>query len=486
LSGSVATAVKGSGTALLPPIEDEPSEGFPAAIAYSSLPVRPPPLHRRWTRNALSKAGTTPARELVAGLTTFGAVSYIIVVNPAIVTVAGPDVHSLIVVTALVSMLGTLIMALLADLPIALAPGMGMNAVFAQTIVVQMGVPYSTALVIVFISGAAFLALAVTRWRARIMQGFPAPVLIGMQGGLGLFIAYLGLVNGGLVVNAAGGPQFGSLGDPVVLLVTAGVLATPVLLAARIPAALLLSIVGMAIAGLFIHHLDGKPMVILPPHYFDAPHIPVGLFLDLNFGDFFRHFAKLAPIALYFFIANFFYTGSTLITILRRAHLEGPNGTIIYERRAYAADALATTIGAALGSCIVGAYVESAAGVEAGGRTGLTALVVAFLFAFALVAWPLIGAIPPEATAPALVITGILMLDIVASIDASKPEAMIPPLLMMLVTVVTTDMMMSLCLGCFSYSLIVIVRRQWQALTPMLIALDVILSLYLILTSATG
>jgi AGZA family xanthine/uracil permease-like MFS transporter len=443
-------------------------------------------LHRRWTRGALARAGTTPAREFIAGLTTFGAVSYVIVVNPAIVTVAGPDVRSLIVITALVSMLGTLIMALLADLPVALAPGMGMNAVFAQTIVVRMGVPYTTALVVIFISGVLFLALAVTRWRARIMQGFPEPVLIGMQGGLGLFIAYLGLANGGLVVNSAQGPQFGSLHDPVIMLVTAGVLITPILLAVRVPAALLLSIAGTAAAGLFISHSGGKPMTALPSQYFDLPRIPYELFFHLDFRNYFQNFGKLLPITFYFLISGFFYTGSTLITVLRRANMDGGNGTIIYERRAYSADAIASVIGAALGSCAVGAYVESAAGVEAGGRTGLSALVVAFLFAASLVAWPLIGAIPPEATAPALVITGILMLDIVATVDMSKPEGMVPPLLMMLVSVVTSDLMIALCLGCFAYTLIAAARRQWQALTPMVIGLDAILGIYLILMNTTS
>ena len=461
--------------------------GVPLHIVKpATLPADPPPLHRRWTRAALAQANTTAMRELVSGLTTFGAVSYVIVVNPSIVSAAGPDVRSLIVITALVSMLGTLIMALLADLPVALAPGMGMNAVFAQTIVVHMGVPYPTALVIVFVSGAAFLALAVTRLRAKIMQSFPEPVLIGMQGGLGLFIAYLGLLNGGLVVNSAQGPGFGSLADPVVLLVTAGLLVTPVLLAARVPAALLLSIAAMAGAGLFIHHAGGKPMAVLPERFFDLPRIPSELFFNLDFAGFFANFAKLLPVTLYFFISTFFYTGSTLITVLRRANMVGPNGAVIYERRAYAADAIATVLGAALGSCTVGAYVESAAGVEAGGRTGLSALVVAALFAVALVAWPLIGAIPTEATAPALVITGILMLDVIAAIDVTVPEDMVPPLLMMLVTVVTSDLMMALCLGCFSYTLIVIARRRWQALTPMLVGLDAVLALYLIAMSATG
>lgn len=487
MSGEAGAAAAEPAVDFLGPAAAELPDPSPVRTrARTELPATPPPLLQRWTSAGLARAGTTPLRELVSGLTTFGAVSYVIVVNPAIMSAAGPDVHSLIIITALVSMLGTLITALLADLPVALAPGMGLNAVFAQTLVVHMGVPYPVALTIVFVSGVAFLALAITRLRAKIMHSFPEPVLVGMQVGIGVFIAYLGLLNGGLVVNSAQGPQFGSLHDPAVLLVFAGVLITPVLLAARVPAAMLLSIVAMTVAGLFIHHADGKPMLALPERVFDTPHLPWALFLDFDFSGYFGHFLELMPVTLYFFISNFFYTGSTLITVLRRANLDGPNGTIVYERRAYSADAIATTVGAMLGSSTVGAYVESAAGVEAGGRTGLSALVVSALFALALVAWPLIGAIPTEATAPALVITGILMMDIVAEIDVATPEAMIPPLLMTLVTVVTTDLMMALCMGCFSHTLIAAARRRWQALTPMVLGLDAILALYLIVMNATG
>ena len=176
-----------------------------------------------------------------------------------------------------------------------------------------------------------------------------------------------GLANGGLVVNSAQGPQFGSLHDPVVLLVTAGALITPVLLAARIPAALLLSIAATAAAGLFIHHAGGKPMTALPAQYFDLPRIPHELFFDLDFGDYFRNIGKLLPITFYFLISGFFYTGSTLITVLRRASMVGGNGRIIYERRAYSTDALASVIGAMSGSCQVGAYVEIGGGRGGGG-----------------------------------------------------------------------------------------------------------------------
>lgn len=445
---------------------------------------RPLALHLRWKRDALARADTTPARELVAGLTTFGAVSYVIVVNPAIVSGAGPDFHALLIVTVLSSMLGTLIMALLADLPIALAPGMGANVVFAQAIVVRMGVPYQTALVMVLIGGALFLVLAVTRWRARIIQGFPRPVLIGLQAGVGFFIAYLGMLNGGLVVNTVHGPEFGSLRDPVVLLVLAGVLLTPILMAVRIPGAFLLSIALMAIAGLFVHHIGGKLVTVPPAQYFDMPSLPYNLFLDFDVSNYFHNFFKLLPITLYFFISDFFAASSTLISVMRLGHMEDEHGNIFYERRAYAADALSTIVGAGLGSSTVMAYVESAAGVEAGGRTGLSALVVAGLFGVTLFFSPLISVIPLEATAPVLVLVGILMLDVVRTIDPSTPEAMIPPCLMMLVTVVTTDLMMSLCLGCFSYTLIVIGRRRFEALTAMLIGLDAVLLLYLILMDA--
>ena len=196
---------------------------------------------------------TPLAREIVAGCTTFGAMSYIVVVNPAIMSATGASVHDLITVTALAAAIGTLIMAIAARLPIALAPGMGSNVVFAQVVVVRMGMSYGTALTMVAIGAALFVLLSLTRLRERLVEGFPAAIRIGLQCGIGLFIAYLGLRSGGIIaLGTHGRVQFASLRAPAHLLVFASILATPALVALRLPAALLLSIGAVTAAGLFV------------------------------------------------------------------------------------------------------------------------------------------------------------------------------------------------------------------------------------------
>ncbi len=428
----------------------------------------------------IEERNSTISREFVAGLTTFGAMSYIVVVNPAILSAAGMDMHSLIITTALASMIGTLIMALWANLPIALAPGMGSNVIFAQVVVLQMGVSYQTAFTMVLIGGVLFSILSLTRWRERIVRGFPEPIRIGIQCGIGLFIAYLGLKNAGLVSMAHDRLSFGNIADPAVMLSLVGVLATPILLALRIPAAFLVSIAALSAMGLFIT-ANGAPLTAFPNRIIDFPIIPKELFFAFDFHEFLTHFWLVLPITLYFFMSDFFSATATLIGVTRRGKIMDSEGNIPSARQAYAADGFASIIGAALGTSTVVAYIESAAGVEAGGRTGLTSIVVAVLFGFSLFLWPLVSVIPAQATAPALVMVGVLMMEGIRDLDTSRPENSIPPLLILLITVVTTDLMMGLAIGCFVYSLIVFSTRQWQKLTPMLIALDFIFIIYIII-----
>jgi AGZA family xanthine/uracil permease-like MFS transporter len=428
----------------------------------------------------IEERNSSISREFVAGLTTFGAMSYIIVVNPAILSAAGMNMHSLIITTALASMIGTLIMALWANLPIALAPGMGSNVIFAQVVVLQMGVSYQTAFTMVLIGGILFTILSLTRWRERIVRGFPDPIRLGIQCGLGLFIAYLGLKNAGLVSLAHDRLSFGNIAEPAVMLSLIGVLATPMLLALRIPAAFLISIAALSIIGLFVT-AHGAPLTAVPDRIIDFPIIPKELFFAFDFHEFFTHFWLVLPITLYFFMSDFFSATATLIGVTRRGKIMDEDGNIPSARQAYAADGFASIIGAALGTSTVVAYVESAAGVEAGGRTGLTGIVVAALFGLSLFFWPLIGVIPAQATAPALVMVGVLMMEGIRDLDTSRPENAIPPLLILLITVVTTDLMMGLAIGCFVYSLIVLATRQWQKLTSMLIGLDVIFIIYIII-----
>ena len=430
-------------------------------------------------------SGSTVGREIVAGCTTFGAMSYIVVVNPAILSATGMDLHALIITTALAAIIGTLMMALSANLPIALAPGMGSNIVFAQVVVLRMGVSYQTALAMVMTGGILFVVLSLTRFRARLVEGFPDSIRLGMQCGIGLFIAYLGLKNGGLVVQGAHGVSFGHLREPAVMLVFLGMLATPVLMAVRVPGALLLSIIVLTLIGLAVPGPHGHPVTAHPTHYLDWPTLPRRLLFAVDFRQFASHFLVLLPIALYFFLSDFFSATATLVGVTRRAGMMDAHGRIPNAQRAFTADGAASVVGALIGSSTVAAYVESAAGVESGGRTGLTGVVVATLFALSLFFWPVIAIIPPQATAPALVLVGVLMMEGIRDLDTALPENAIPPILILLLVVVTTDLMMGLSSGCFVYTLIVLARRQWAKLTPMLLAVDAVLVLYVVLINWT-
>ena len=446
-----------------------------------SLPVIAPSADRF----GLRRAGSTPLGEIIAGITTFGAMSYIVAVNPAILATTGADRHDLVIVTALAACVGTLLMALLARLPIALAPGMGSNIVFAQIVVVRMGLSYGTALAMVLIGGILFLALSVSRWRSRMVDGFPDGIRIGMQCGLGLFIATIGLHGGGLVVAGHHGPAFGDLRMPAVLLVFAGLLATTMLLMRRVPAALLLSIAGLTIAGLFVPLPSGGMVTPMPVHVVSLPVVPRHLLFAWDFREFFAHFFLVLPITFYFFLSDFFSATATLIAVTRRAGLLDAEGRILNGRRAYLADGLASIIGSALGSPTVVAYVESAAGVESGGRTALTGLVVAFLFFCAIFFWPLLAIIPPQATAPALVVVGLLMMQGFAQLAVDRLEESIPAVLILLITVTTSDLMMGICTGCFAYTLMMLARGAWRSLFPVMYAVDAVLVFYIFLSRAT-
>jgi AGZA family xanthine/uracil permease-like MFS transporter len=429
----------------------------------------------------ISARSSSVRTEVIAGLTTFGTMSYVLVVNPAVMSAAGMNVRSLIIVTALASMLGTLIMALWANLPIALAPGMGGNVIFAQVVVVKLGFSYHTALTMVLIGSVLFLILSATRLRERMVLGFPESIRIGMQCGIGLLIAYIGLSNSGILSHVHGQAAFGALTSPPVLLAFIGMLVTPILIARQVPAALLVSIIIITLIGAFVHGADGQPLTKFPVQPAQLPSFPRELWLAFDFRDFFSHVFLVLPITMYFFLSDFFSATATLVGVTRLGHLIDADGNIPNGRKAYLADGAASVIGSMLGSSTVAAYVESATGVEAGGRTGLSSIVVAGLFGLSLFFWPVFSIIPAQATGPTLVMVGILMLYGMRSLDFSVPENAIPPFLILIITAVTTDFMMGLASACFTFSLVAAARSAWHKLTPALLIVDAVFIVYIIL-----
>ncbi|MEO6921885.1 MAG: NCS2 family permease [Collimonas sp.] len=433
----------------------------------------------------LHSRGTTVGREMVAGMTTFAAMSYIIVVNPMILSSTGMDKQGLLLATVLSAVVGTLIMALWANLPIALAPGMGTNIVFAQILVAQMGVSWQTGLSMVFLNALIFLALSLTRWRERIIAAFPEPIKLGMQCSIGAFVAYLGLKSAGLVVTVPGSiAGLGNLGDYAALLALAGIVATLVLVKWRIPGALLISIIAITIAGSFIHGVDGKVLTVWPEHLVAMPIFKTDLIGAFDFHGFLSKFHLLLPVTLYFLLSEFFAGTATLFGVTRRANLLTASGNLPDARAAFASDALASVVGAAVGTSTVTAYVESVAGVEAGGRTGLVGVTVALLFGLSLFFAPLITIVPVQATAPVLVLVGFLMMEGLREIDLSRFDTSLPPLLMTLVTVWTSDLMVGMAFGCFAYTLLVAVRQRPQRVTLAVLALDAVFVLYLVLRNS--
>ena len=433
----------------------------------------------------LSARGTTPAREAIAGCTTFAAMSYILVVNPLILATAGMDRNGLFLATIASAMVATLVMALWANLPIALAPGMGTNIVFAQVVVGQMGVPWQTGLAMVLLNALVFLVLSLTKWRARIVAAFPEPVKLGMQCSIGVFIAWLGLRSGGLLVaDGVTLVGFSRLHDGAAWLTLGGILLTAMLLVRRIPGAFLLTMLVVSLLGLFVTGADGKPLTALPADWFGLPSSTGELLFALDFKGFGAHFMLLLPVTLYFLLIEFFAGTATMFGVIRSAGLLQPNGDLPRARAAFASDALGSVIGAVAGTSTVTAYVESVAGVEAGARTGLSGVVVAVLFGLALFFGPLLTAIPACATAPVLVMVGLCMLDGLRELDTGAAENYVPPLLMLLVTACSADLMVALALGCFVYTLMLLARRRWPG--AMVLGLDAVFVLYLALRGQIG
>jgi AGZA family xanthine/uracil permease-like MFS transporter len=380
----------------------------------------------------LEQRGTTPFREFQAGLTTFAAMAYILAVNPSILAVAGMDKAALVTVTAITAALATTLMALFTNYPIAMAPGMGINAFFTFTICVAKGVPWQEALGMVFINGVIFLSLSVSGIREKIIASIPLGLKIAVTCGVGLFIAFIGLKNGGVIIaNTATYVGQGEFTSGPVALCLAGIILIALLVARKVPGAIVLGIFAITIAGLFTPNGAGGKVTDLSAGFFSYPHSAAPVFWKLSFG-FLRNwpaFSKALPLIFTLLLVDMFDNIGTLIGVTKRAGLLDKEGRLPKAGRALIADSIATILSSLCGTSTVVSYIESASGVEAGGRTGLTAIWVAILMLASLFLTPLILAIPPCATAPALVIVGIFMMQSVVEIDMSEFETAAPAVL---------------------------------------------------------
>lgn len=418
----------------------------------------------------LQENKTSVGRELQAGLTTFAAMAYILAVNPAILANTGMDRGALVTVTALTAALATGLMAFLTNYPIALAPGMGINAFFTFTIVLAHKVPWTEALGMVFVNGVIFLLLSVTGVREKIIAAIPHSLKLAVTCGIGLFIAFIGLKNGGVIVaNPATLVSHGNFAAGPVALCLFGVAVTLVLVARRVTGAIVISIVVVTLAGLFVPGEAGKMVTEWPGRLVDLPASPAPVFFKLSFGFLTDSKALLLalPLILTLLLVDLFDNIGTFCGIGVRLGLMRPDGTIPRAGRVLLADSIATILSALCGTSTVVSYIESASGVEAGGRTGLTAITTAVLMLLALFFTPLILMVPAAATAPALIIVGVFMLQSVIQIDMADFKTAAPAALTIIGIPLTFSIAEGIGLGLISAALLAVALGEPRKMTAL-------------------
>jgi AGZA family xanthine/uracil permease-like MFS transporter len=423
----------------------------------------------RWFQ--LRERGTTLATEVRAGLVTFLTMAYILFVNPQILAQAGLPKDDVAIATAVASAMATLVMGIWADYPFALAPGMGLNAYFTFGVVGNLGVDWKVALAAVFAEGLLFLALTVAGVRRAILDAIPLCLKVATMSGIGLFLAFIGFRNAGLVVaHPATLVTLGEVTAPPTLLALAGLLVTAALLVVEARGALLLGILATAGVGWLLG-------VAPSPHaVFSLPRLPSQTFLAMDFSGLAE--AGMVTVVLAFLFVDFFDTAGTLIGVGRLAGFIDDRGELPRADRAFAADALGTVAGAALGTSTVTSYIESATGVEEGGRTGLTAVVVGLLFLLALFFVPLLAAVPPAATAPALVVVGALMMRGARDLDWRRAEESVPSFLTLAAMPFTFSIANGISLGIVSWVGIRLATGRWRDVPPLMGLLALLLVAY--------
>lgn len=394
----------------------------------------------------LKANGTTVKTEILAGITTFLTMAYILAVNPNILAAAGMDQSALFTATAVASIVGTLAMALLAKLPFAQAPGMGMNAFFAFTVVLGMGYSWQFALTAILIEGVIFFIMNLLNIREAIVNAIPKTLKHAISAGIGLFIAFIGLQNAGIVINNdATLVQMGDVTKGGALLAMIGLVVTSVLLIRKVKGALLLGILATAVIGIPMGITQFGGIMSMPPS-------PAPLFFKFDFSQIFTF--DMLIVTFTFLFVDVFDTVGTLIGVCSKANMLDSKGQIPNVKKAFYADAIGTTAGAVFGTSAVTTYVESAAGVSVGGRTGMTALVTAACFVLALFFAPLFLSIPGAATAPVLILVGLMMLSPIKDIDLDDYAESVPAFICIIAMPLMYSIAEGIALGLIAYVLL--------------------------------
>ena len=439
----------------------------------------------------IEERGSSIKIELVGGLTTFLTMAYILFVNPAIMggivtledgsslqLVAGLDLQAVFLATALAAGLGTIAMGLWANLPIGLAPGMGLNAFFAFTIVVKMGYSWEEALAAVLISGVLYLILSLTGLRAKVVATIPQSLKFAIGAGIGFFIAYIGLVNVGIIVQGQGTPtELGDLTSPVALLALFGLALTIVLLAFKVRAAIFFGLVGTALVGLIVGLFDVAGMPILPTFEGALPS------LAPTFGKAFAGIGGLLSTAggwfaiFAFLFVDFFDTSGTLMAVTGQME----NVTEEDLQKANVVDSSATVVGAILGTSTTTSYIESLSGVGAGARTGLASVLTGLLFILSIFLAPLLSLVTAGVTAAAMIIVGTMMAASIGKIEWDKWPIAIASFMTILIMILTYSISDGIGFGFLTYILVMVASKRYKEIHPLLYGVGAFFILYLVL-----
>jgi AGZA family xanthine/uracil permease-like MFS transporter len=425
----------------------------------------------------IAASGSTVGREFRAGLTTFLTMSYVLFVNPQVLSnaiVLPNGFAKLLIVTALAAGIGCLLMGIVARYPFAQAPGMGLNAYFAYTVVLDLKIPWQTALGAVFVSGCIFVLLSVLGVRQAIVRAIPTHLKFAITAGIGMFLAFIGLKNAGIVVpNPATFVSLGPLLAAPSLIAIFGLLVTAVLLVVRVKGAILYGVVAATLLGIVTRAklYPGQHGELLPFAGFHNGIVALPIWPGGLIGALDLHAALglgLASVVFTFFFVDFFDATGTLVALASKAGVLDAAGNLPRARRTFACDGLAAMCGALLGTSTTTAYIESASGIEEGGRTGLTAVTVGVLFFASMLIWPLAGAIPAAATTPALIVVGALMLDSLKTIAWEDYAVSISTFLTMIAMPLTFSIANGVSFGVISYAAIKLCTGRGRTVDPIL------------------
>lgn len=418
----------------------------------------------------LSENNTNVKTEIIAGITTFMTMAYILVVNVNILGETGMDKNAVFAATAISAFIGCLAMGLLANYPIALAPGMGLNAFFAYTVVLGMGHTWQFALCAVLIEGIIFIILTATNVREKIIDCIPPVLKHAVTAGIGLFIAFIGLANAGLVVNGSTILALGNMRDPLIILTILGIIISSILIAKNIKGAFLIAMLIISAIGMILGLVPLPEGIIassvpsVKPLFLQALTVPTNEIFSL----------QMLVIVITFLFVDLFDTVGCLVGVASKGNLLDENGKLPRAKQALFADAIATTAGAALGTSTVTSYVESAAGIGEGGRTGLTAVTTGVLFILSLFFAPLFIAVPTQATSPVLIIVGVMMASSLKEIDFNDFTNAIPAFLTLAMMPFAYSIADGIIFGIISYTILKLATGKSKEINIYLVILSIL------------